>query len=501
MRAAVSFRLVVCALLVGVWNAGPAWAASCESLAKTAFPDATVTAAQIVPAGGGPAKDLPEHCRVAVTLKPSSDSDIKSEVWLPASGWNGKLLAVGNGGWNGNVDPNALANGLRRGYAVTGTDTGHQGGGGPWMQQSEKITDFGYRAVHETTVKAKALTSAFYGSAPRKSYFQGCSAGGRQAMVSAQRYPEDFDGIVAGAPAVDTTGRASFAIWIAQQQHRTGDSYIPAAKYPAAHEAMLKACDGLDGVTDGVVENPRACTFDPKVIECKAGDSNSCLTAPQVETARAMYKPAVNPRTGTAIFPGLERGSELGWATFGGPQPLGLGSQMFQFMVFNNPAWDYKTLNFDEDMAKVAAIEQGRINVLAPDLSKFGARGGKLIHYHGWADQQIPAASSTRFFQSVESKQGGRAAFNDYYRMFMVPGMGHCSGGPGTTSFDMLASLEQWVEQGKAPDTIPASKVANGQVVRTRPLCPYPQVARYSGQGSTDDAANFSCVAPTTATR
>jgi feruloyl esterase len=332
-------------------------------------------------------------------------------------------------------------------------------------------------------------------------YFNGCSAGGRQGLKASQKYPDDFDGIVAGAPAVDTTGRATFAIWIAQQQHRSPESYIPAEKYPAIHESMLKACDALDGVTDGVVENPRACSFDPKAIECKAGDSNSCLTAPQVETARAMYKPAVNPRTNAAIFPGLERGSELGWATFGGPQPLGLGSQMFQFMVFKNPAWDYKTLNFDEDMAKVAAIEQGRINVLTPDLSKFGARGGKLIHYHGWADQQIPAASSTRYFQSVESKQGGRAAFNDYYRMFMVPGMGHCSGGPGTTSFDMLASLEQWVEQGKAPNSIPASKVANGQVVRTRPLCPYPQVARYSGQGSTDEAANFSCAAPTTGTR
>jgi feruloyl esterase len=501
MRTAACFRLAACALVAGTWSVAPAWSASCESLANAAFPDATVTAAQMMPAGGGPAKDLPAHCRVTVTLKPSADSDIKSEVWLPVNGWNGKLLAVGNGGWNGNVDANALSAGLRRGYAVVGSDTGHQGGGGPWMTHPEKLTDFGHRAVHEMTVKAKALTSTFYGSAPRRYYFQGCSAGGRQGMMAAHRYPEDFDGIVAGAPVVNTTGRASFAIWIAQQQHRSAESYIPADKYPAVHAAVLKACDGLDGVTDGVIENPRACTFDPKVIECKAGDSNDCLTAPQVEAARAMYKPAVNARTGAEIFPGLERGSEMGWATFGGPQPLPLGSQMFQFMVFNNPAWDYKTLNFDEDMAKVAAIEQGRINVLAPDLSKFAARGGKLIHYHGWADPQVSSGSSVRFFEAVESRQGGRAAFNDYYRMFMVPGMGHCGGGPGTTSFDMLAALEHWVEQGKAPASIPASKVVNGQVVRTRPLCPYPQVARYSGQGSTDDAANFSCAAPATGTR
>jgi len=291
---------------------------------------------------------------------------------------------------------------------------------------------------------------------------------------------------------VNTTGRASFAIWIAQQQHRSAESYVPAEKYPAIHQAALKACDALDGVTDGVIENPRACTFDPKVLECTAGDNNSCLTAAQVETARAMYKPAVNPRTGSEIFPGLERGSEMGWATFGGPQPLALGSQMFQFMVFNNPAWDYKTLNFDADMAKVTAIEQGRINVLTPDLSKFAARGGKLIHYHGWADPQVSSASSTRFFEAVESKQGGRAAFNDYYRLFMVPGMGHCGGGPGVNTFDSIGTLEQWVEKGVAPATMMGTG-ANGM---TRPLCPYPQAAEYSGSGDLKDAKNWSCKAP-----
>ena len=492
-RLVAGLAAAVAALTIGTV---PAAGASCDSLATLAFPDASITAAQVVPAGGGAAKDLPEHCRVMATLRPSPDSDIKIEVWLPTAGWNGKLLAVGNGGWNGTISAANLGTGLRRGYAVTATDTGHQGNGGPWMQRPEKLIDFGHRAVHEMTVKAKAVTSSFYGNAPRRSYFQGCSAGGRQGIMEAQRYPDDFDGIVAGAPAVDTTGRAAFAISIAQQQHRTEASYIPAEKYPAIHAAVLDACDAKDGVTDRIIENPRACKFDPKVLECKAGDSPTCLTTEQVETARAMYKPLVHPRTGATIFPPLEPGSELGWATFGGPNPFGAGAEMYQYMVHNNPALDYKTVNFDEDWAKVVAIEKGNINVLQPDFDKFAARGGKLIHYHGWADQQIPTGSSTRFFAAMEAHTGGRAKFHDYYRMFMVPAMGHCNGGAGTTTFDMLSALEQWVEQGKAPDTIPAARVVNGKTERTRPLCPYPAVATWSGHGSPDDAANFSCKAP-----
>ena len=399
-RLVAGLAAVVSALALGTVRAD---AASCDSLATLAFPDASITAAQVVPAGSGATKDLPEYCRVTATLRPSSDSDIKIEVWLPASGWNGKLLAVGNGGWNGTIPNAALATGLRRGYAVTGTDNGHQGDGGPWMQSPEKLVDFGHRSVHEMAVKAKAVTSSFYGNAPRRSYFQGCSAGGRQGVMAAHRYPDDFEGIVAGAPAADTTGRAAFAVWIAQQQHKTEASYIPAEKYPAIHAAALDACDALDGVTDRIIENPRACKFDPKVLECKAGDAATCLTAVQVETARTMYKPLVHPRTGKVIFPGLEPGSELGWSTFGGPNPFGAGAQMYQFMVHNNPALDYKTVNFDEDWAKVVAIEKGNINVLEPNFDRFAARGGKLIQYHGWADQQIPSGSSTRFFASMES--------------------------------------------------------------------------------------------------
>ena len=262
-----SFAKSALLLALVVFSARTVAAQSCEVLSSLKLPDATITMAQPVAAGaftppaggrgGGPQfTDLPAFCRVAATLKPSADSDIKIEVWLPAAGWNGKFQATGNGGWNGNIDVNALANGIRRGYATASTDTGHQGGGGPWMQNREKLIDYGYRAVHEMTVKGKAIAAAFYGNQARLSYFTGCSAGGRQALVAAQRYPEDFDGIVAGAPALNATGRAVFAMYVAQNLHKDEAAYIPATKYPAIHDAVLQACDAVDGVKDRVIENP-----------------------------------------------------------------------------------------------------------------------------------------------------------------------------------------------------------------------------------------------------
>ena len=494
----------VAAAAVVALHAAPAAAATCESLTSLKLPDTTITTAEPVAAGaftqpggrgGGAAfTDLPAFCRVAATLTPTKESDITIEVWLPQSGWNGKFQAVGNGGWNGNIDTNALAAGLRRGYATASTDTGHQGGGGPWMQNREKLIDYGHRAVHEMTAKAKAIINEFYGSAPRFSYFNGCSAGGRQGLMAAQRYPEDFNGIIAGAPALNATGRAAFAMWIAQNVHKDEASFIPAAKFPAIHEAVLQACDALDGVADRLVSDPKACKFDPQVIACRAGeDTPSCLTSAQVASTRVMYQPLVNPRTKEQIFPGLAYGSELGWNTFAGQQPFGIAAQMFQFMVFNDPKWDYKTLNFDSHMALVSKVEGGVVNAQQTDLKKFFSGGGKLIQYHGWADPQIPAASSTEYYDRVLRAMGGFSGVANSHRLFMVPGMAHCGGGTGTSSFDMLAALEQWVEQGKAPDSIAASRIVNGKVDRTRPLCPYPQMASYKGSGSMDDAANFTC--------
>jgi feruloyl esterase len=477
-------------------------AASCEDLSRSSIPNATITLAQSVAAGaltapagrGGtnPFANLPAFCRVAATLKPSAESDIKIEVWLPATGWNGKFEAVGNGGWNGNVDQNALATALRRGYAAASTDTGHEGGAGPWMRNREKLIDYGHRAVHEMTATAKTLINTFYGSAPKFSYFNGCSAGGRQGLKAAQMYPDDFDGIVAGSPALNATGRAAFAVYAAQALHKEDASYIPAAKYPAIHDAALKACDAADGVTDKVIENPRACKFDPQVIACAAGaDNNSCLTPAQVTAARALYQPLVNPRTKQVINTPLEIGSELGWNTFGGQQPFGVATQFYQFMVFNNPQWDWKTLNFDADMAAVAKAEDGLIDAKSADLKKFVASGGKMIQYHGWADPQIPAGVSTSYYENVLKTTGG--AVRNNYRLFMVPGMNHCGGGDGPASFDMLTALEQWVEQKKAPDTIPAAHLTDGQPDRTRILCPYPQVATFKGSGDPNSAASFAC--------
>ena len=482
-----------------------ALAASCDDLRSLKLENGTITSAQLVAAGafttpgrgGAPSAiaDLPAFCRVQATLKPSADSDIKMEIWLPASNWNGKFQEVGNGGWVGTIDANALATGLRRGYAVAATDLGHQGGGGPWMGRPEKLIDFGYRATHETAVNGKAIVTAFYGSGMpiQHSYFTGCSAGGRQGLKEAQRFPADFDGIVAGSPALDTTGRAAFAVWIAQNTHKSEASFIPAEKFPAIHDAALRACDALDGVQDRVIENPKACKFDPQVLACKDGDSASCLTPAQVETARVMYKPLLNSRTKQEIFPGFEPGSELGWTTMGSAQPFGLGTQMFQFMVFKQPEWDYKTLNFDQDMAAVDRIEQGNINAKQTDLSAFVARGGKMIQYHGWSDPQISPASSVEYYEAALKAAKSGKKLQDSYRLFMVPGMNHCGGGDGPASFDMLTALEQWVEKGKAPDSIPASHVANGAADRTRILCPYPQVASFKGSGDPNDAKNFVC--------
>jgi len=488
-------------IAVTLLSARPAVAASCEDLAKTSLPNTTITTAQSVAAGaftapggrggGNPFADLPAFCRVAATLKPSVDSDIKIEVWMPANGWNGKFQGVGNGVWNGSIDQNAMATALRRGYATAGTDTGHEGGGGPWMQNKEKLIDYGYRSVHEMTVAAKQLVNSFYGNAPKFAYFNSCSSGGRQGMKEAQMFPDDYDGIVAGSPALNPTGRAAYGIHVAQVVHKDDASFIPQAKFAAIHDAALAACDAADGVTDKVIENPRACKFDPGVIACKPGeDSNGCLTSAQVASARALYQPFVNPKNKQVIHASLEPGSELGWNVFAGPQPFGTALQFFQFMASNNPQVDYKTIDFN-DAATLDAIDNDIVNAKSTDLKRFVGRGGKLIQYHGWSDPQIPPGGTVTYYDDVAKALGPKV--KDNYRLFMVPGMNHCGGGDGPASFDMVAALEQWVEQKKAPDTIPAAHLTNGQPDRTRILCPYPQVATYKGSGDPNSAASFAC--------
>jgi feruloyl esterase len=284
-------------------------------------------------------------------------------------------------------------------------------------------------------------------------------------------------------------------VWIGQATHRDESAAIPPAKFAMIHAAALDQCDALDGAKDGIIEDPTRCRFDPKTIECKGEDSPSCLTGAQAETAHRIYSDVINPRTKREIFPGHEPGSELGWNTMAGPNPFTVGTDLFKYIVFNNPNWDYKTFNFDSDFTASMKADEA-MDALDPDIKAFLARGGKIIQYHGWADPQISPRSSVEYYNSVLEKLGGAAKVNDSYRLFMIPGMAHCGGGEATANFDMMAALEQWVEAKKAPDQIAASRVRDGKVDRTRPLCPYPQVAKYKGTGSVDDAANFSCMRP-----
>jgi feruloyl esterase len=489
-------------ILIAFFPALLAGATSCGSVASMALRNTTITTAAIVEAGAFPAppggrgpnagavyKSLPAFCRIAATLKPSSDSVVKIEVWMPAAGWNGKLQSVGNGAWAGTISYPAMATALAAGYAAASTDTGHEGNNPDFIpDHPEKVADFAYRAVHEMTAKAKAILAAYYGDGPQYSYWNGCSTGGRQAMAEAQRYPADYDGIIAGAPANYTTKLQGSQVWTSAVTHKNEAGYIPPAKYAAIHKAALDQCDALDGVKDGVIEDPTRCKFDPKVLECKGEDGPSCLTAPQVELARKIY-------AGPGFFPGFEPGSEIGWSTLSGPKPMDLAVDVYKYLVFQDPKWDYLTFNSDTDVPRAEQTISGLMNSVDPNLKPLFTRGGKLLQYHGWADPGIPPQSSVNYYKSVLDRLGGKAKVDDSYRLFMVPGMGHCGGGDGTSTFDMVSALDQWVVQGNAPEQIPASKVVNGATVRTRPLCPYPQVATYKGSGSTDDAANFSCKA------
>jgi feruloyl esterase len=485
------------ALLIGSASAVRA-AETCASLRALELPGMTVTAAEGVAAGGeGKYSKLPAFCRVAATLRPTKDSEIRIEVWMPeAAAWNGKYEGTGNGGWGGAIDEGEIASAVARGYAAASTDTGHTGGSASFaMGHPEKLIDFGYRSVHEMTVAAKALIAAFYGKAQELAYFEGCSSGGRQALMEAQRYPEDYDGIIAGSATNNWTKMMFGRIWVGQATLSDAASYIPPAKYPMIHRAALAACDAMDGVKDGVIDDPRKCGFDPGVMECKHGDAADCLTAAQVAAARRIYAPATNPRTGQGIFPPMERGSELVWGRLaGGPEPIQLATDYFKYVVFEDAQWNFKTLNFDGDVAKAMERDGGVLSATDPDLRPFFARGGKLIQYHGWTDQQVMPENSIHYYESVLATVGRKADAS--YRLFMAPGMNHCGGGDGPNKFDMLGALEAWREKGDAPDAILASHATDGKVDRTRPLCAYPEVAKYKGSGSTDEAANFGCAQP-----
>jgi feruloyl esterase len=467
--------------------------ATCESLTSLKIANVTITLAQTVapggftPSRGGAQADtfkrLPALCRVAATLTPSSDSDIKLEVWLPLAGWNEKYEAVGNGAWGGSISYSEMAEGLKRGYATSSTDTGHAGAGADWaIGHPEKVTDYAYRSEHEMAVTAKAVVAAFYGRAPKLSYFSGCSTGGRQALVEAERYPSDFNGIIAGAAANPKAGLDAWRVWIAQAMFKDGDSIVPPAEFAMIHRAVLAHCDTIDGVKDGLIENPLKCAFDPATLKCQGSSGPDCLTTAQVGAVRTIMSPAKDRRTGELIFPTYSLGAELGWARMlTGPDAYDRALEQYRFMVYDDPNWSWRTFELERDVEKSRKAHGGVFAAINPDLSPFAQRGGKLLTYHGWADPNIASEASVNFYKAATAATTPAANSPDWVRLFMVPGMGHCSGGEGPDSFDMLTPLDRWVEGGEIPARIVASRIRNGRVDMTRPLCPYPQVAQSSG--------------------
>lgn len=489
----------------------------CAALASLGLPDTTITSATEVAGpsltlGSATVRNLPAFCRVAAVSKPA----INFEVWLPLERWNGKFQGVGNGANAGSISYDAMAAALRRGYAVASTDTGHattNARDASWaLGHPELVVDFGYRALHVTTEHAKTIVQTFYGRRSDHSYYVGCSTGGRQGLMEAQRFPDDYDGIIAGAPAANWTRfQTGGHLWVVLALNKDPESYIPASKLPLLAEAVNAACDKLDGIADGVLDDPRTCRFDPKMLECKEGQNpESCLTSKQVKAVKDVWSGA-RTRTGEKIYPGYMPGAEAagGWAAYmTGTRPLtgnhwDQASNVLKYMVFENPDWDFRTFDYDRDVKLAEAKLGPTLDAFDPDLTRLERRGAKLLLYHGWNDPSISPLNTIDYYERVVSfMQGGASReaaerrVQAFMRLYMVPGMLHCSGGPGASSFDMLSALEAWVERGTAPDRIVASHVTNGIVDRTRPLCPYPQVTVYTGRGSTADAANFVCRQP-----
>jgi feruloyl esterase len=465
----------------------------CEGLKALSFPDATITTAELVLAGSSqsPIK-LPAYCRVAAVLTPSSDSNIHMELWLPTEGWNGKFEAEGNGGWAGMISYSAMALALKEGYATASTDTGHEGGNAFFgIGHPEKVVDYAYRAVHEMTVKSKAIVGAFFGQQPTLSYWNGCSTGGRQGLMEAQRYPEDYDGIVAGAPANYQSHLHASDLAIQLPHLKNPAASLSASKLALLNKAVLAVCDGLDGVKDGLITDPTRCHFDPSTLLCSGSETENCLTAPQLESAKRLYAP-VKMKSGEVIFPGKEPGSELEWTFDFGKQPSAVSLGTFQ-LTYQDPNWNWRTFETDRD-TKLADQKTGFINAIQPDLKAFKSHGGKLLLYHGWDDAHISPGNTVNYYSSVLDKMG--PGQDSWLRLFMMPGVGHCRGGAGPSQANFMSAMERWREAGESPSEITAYRARDNTVDMTRPLCPYPQVARYKGIGSTNDAADFTCADP-----
>jgi hypothetical protein len=553
MNLSNGFRVLSFCIIV--FSVSPALALSpgspqesqCDGLKNMKLDHAEVISAKWADAGaleipvGFPPKvqtfPVKRRCEITAVSRPTSDSEITLILWMPAQeDWNGKFLQLGSGGWAGSIPPEELIVPLGKGYAAAATDDGHKSAGivegltPDWaVGHPEKVIDFGYRALHETAAISKTIAVSYYSKPLSRAYFVGCSDGGREALMEAERYPEDFDGIIAGAPANQWTHHFTGFVWNEIALKAKPESLITAEQLPAIEKAALAACDTLDGVKDGLIEDPRKCHFDPSVLLCHGDAAKDCLTQPQIDALKKIYAGPKNPVTGEQIYPGYEPGTEAeagAWVPWILPPPQlpmssaqwAFGNGLFAQVVHEDPKWNWHSMDFDSD-ARAADEKVGPIlNAYNPDLRTFRDHGGKLIQYHGWGDAAIAPRDSINFYEKVtaffahspDPRSTNPADVQSFYRLFMVPGMGHCAGGPGPTSFgndapkpgtpadaehDLLLALDKWVTTGVAPDKfIGTGKANTGGADLTRPLCPYPKMAHYKGSGDTNRADSFECV-------
>ena len=536
-------------MLVAVWLAAVAWlvepvhaqttsigdadpsaqahAHACSGLSKATIDNTRITSAQVVPPGtsftdsnGTAVKTTTPACRVVATVSTQSAERIGIEVWLPLGTWNGRLLGVGSGGFGGAIVYSELIPAVARGFVAANTDTGHRGGAQgaigqplPWAQSPVQLRDWGHTSIHWMTVAAKAITRAYYGKPPARSYYSGCSTGGAEAMEEAEFFPEDYDGVHAGSPGMNYSHLMESFLWGSMLPAKDPAARLTPAALTALNRAALAHCGGPDALSDGFLSNPLICHFDPARLQCKAGeDPAHCLSAAQVRQAERLYSPVSDPRTGRELYPGFARGSESQWALIQGALVPNYAQPLLANTVFGNPDWDWTTFDFAADADRVDAVLSPAIDAMNPDLSRFRAHGGKLLMTQGWADALNAQTLPIEYFEAVARRAGGIKATQSFYRLVMVPGMSHCGGGPGPNTVggnlppintdadrDVISALEAWVERGHAPDGFISTKYANDDpalgVQFERQVCVYPDVPRYKGHGDSRFASSFACVA------
>lgn len=520
---AVATALGACAVRTEAPTTTAGLACDAESLSSLKLDGVTIGSLTPVPAGSyTPAGTttalpaLPAFCVVKGEARPSADSLVNFEAWVPArAGWNGKLVVTGNGGYSPALSHADMAYALRQGYAAVGGDTGHQVADGNDMRwgvgHPEKIVDWGTRSIHAITVPGKQIVAQLQSQAPTRAYFYGCSTGGHQGYAEVQRYPQDFDGVIAGAPGNNRVALNAEFLWRyrSAREHGTDRMILTPAKAQLLNRAVVNACDAVDGLKDGLIDDPRACTpetFDIGALRCRGAEADDCLTPAQIEAAQKIWRGPVNPRTGALIYPGPPIGAEAGWPTYWGTTAP-TRADFWKLWTFNDPAWDPWQFDFDRDLTVAAQKVGSLVDHNRVDLDAFKARGGKLLAYQGWADPVVSAHDTIAYYEKVRKAQGSPAGTDDFFRLFLAPGMDHCRGGPGPNVFgnaglsapspdasnDLLKALDRWVEQGRPPERLVAATVVDGKAVRTRPLCAYPKRAIYGGSGSTDDAISFAC--------